>query len=507
MKVGFFLQRRFAYVGHEIAVLLKERYGISEFCGYTSLRSSFEFLKNQNEITYSALLLDDDIYAKYKNEKLDLNYIARLEREYGQTMWKYIYLDRVIRFNQLLREYPYDTPRYTHDEMLRIVQVAAREIENFLDTEKPDVLFFSIVSNTGSYLLYSMARKRGIKTYILDVARIGNKYFLSDGYEESTFVRDSFERIQRGDIPAGEVRREAENFLKDFQEKNSYYLEKSKAISNPAYTKKANPRLYGLSFLLPSRLWRVFYWLTLSIRNYAAYSDDYVTQNPYFVIIDKVKRKWRTVRGYTDLYDPIDTNEEYAYLPLHTEPEAYPMLLAPYYTDQVWLAKQVARSLPAGFKLYVKDHPTMMGYRTRAYYRELKKIPNVKLIDVNTSSLELIKKSRLVVTLTGTAGWEAALLKKPVVIFGGIFYKYLSSVRLCSDITTLPDIVREQLTSYRYNEQELVDFISALYMESVDIDLVHLWDIEGSSRVKERRQELVPLVDLIASKLNLKKIA
>jgi hypothetical protein len=34
MKVCFYLQRRFAFLGHEMAVLLKEKYGVKDFCGY-----------------------------------------------------------------------------------------------------------------------------------------------------------------------------------------------------------------------------------------------------------------------------------------------------------------------------------------------------------------------------------------------------------------------------------------------------------------------------------------
>ena len=62
MKICFLLQRRFAYIGHNLAVLLKEKYGITEFCGYVYLRSSYDFLKQQSFFTN---LLPDSYYAKY----------------------------------------------------------------------------------------------------------------------------------------------------------------------------------------------------------------------------------------------------------------------------------------------------------------------------------------------------------------------------------------------------------------------------------------------------------
>ena len=40
-------------------------------------------------------------------------------------------------------------------------------------------------------------------------------------------------------------------------------------------------------------------------------------------------------------------------------------------------------------------------------------IPNVEFIGKRVSSIELIKHSKLVSTITGTAGWEAILIGKP----------------------------------------------------------------------------------------------
>src|SRR3990167_6347291 len=103
MKICFFLQRRFAYLGHNLAVLLKEKYGVMDFCGYVNLRSSFNFLSSQKDIRYSTLLFDENMQKKYKEEKLDLNYLRQLEKEYGiPNLWPYIAADRIIMSNQLL---------------------------------------------------------------------------------------------------------------------------------------------------------------------------------------------------------------------------------------------------------------------------------------------------------------------------------------------------------------------------------------------------------------------
>jgi hypothetical protein len=60
MKGCFVLQRRFAYLGHELAILLKGR-GVDEFCAYAHMRESSDFLKSQGDIGYKSIMLDEEI--------------------------------------------------------------------------------------------------------------------------------------------------------------------------------------------------------------------------------------------------------------------------------------------------------------------------------------------------------------------------------------------------------------------------------------------------------------
>src|SRR3989344_6022338 len=114
MKICLFLQRSYAYTGHALACILKEKYGVTEFCAYVGLRRIHDFLKSQKDVHYSALLLDEDVHNRYRDEKLDMEYLRSLEKEYGiPNLWPYLCVDREITGNQAKREYPYNTPRYT----------------------------------------------------------------------------------------------------------------------------------------------------------------------------------------------------------------------------------------------------------------------------------------------------------------------------------------------------------------------------------------------------------
>ncbi len=503
MKVCFLLQRRFAYVGHAMAAAFKKRYGVDQFCGYVYSRSSLEFLKSQKEINYTKLLLDEDIHPRYKDEPLNLAYLKWLEKEYGTpNLWPFIDIDRIIRHGLFVREYPMDTPKYTHEEMMRLTQVYAKAIIKFLDEEKPNVIIFSVVGTLSTMLLYYIAKKKGIKTLFIETTRVGTRYTVTENYGDLSYVQNTFKQLQGGRKTYPELKKQAEQFLWDFQKTPTAY--------NPGDTSTARPtnRKKQFSFLLPKNLYRSLCWAVKPWTAYLAnnYRGDYTVIKPWHHTWDRIKRKFRVMIGFDDLYDNPDPLENFAFFALQLEPEINYSLTAPFYKDQAWVIKQIARSLPIHFKLYVKEHPAMYGYRTRKFYKELTKNPNVKLIRPTESSLNLIRGAKLVLTLTSTAAWEGILLKKPAITFGDTFFNTLPMVKKCRTIEDLPCLIQKQLENFQYDEKALLNMLTAAYEESADLDLVQIWDIEGASQMEKKKRAVIPFVDYIAEKLSLKPI-
>ena len=144
----------------------------------------------------------------------------------------------------------------------------------------------------------------------------------------------------------------------------------------------------------------------------------------------------------------------------------------------------------------------MLEYRPTQYYKELKKIPNLKLLDPKTSSLELILKSKIVTTIAGTAGFEAALLKKPAVTFGDIFYNTLSFVKRCREIENLPTIIEQQLKRFAYDNEEVINLLSAIFEDTLPFDFTDLW-AKGSYEQVKHHPDFPKFVDNLAKKLGL----
>ncbi|OGZ28186.1 MAG: hypothetical protein A2931_02840 [Candidatus Niyogibacteria bacterium RIFCSPLOWO2_01_FULL_45_48] len=502
-KICLFLQRRFAPIGHTMAVILNKKYGVEQFCGYVSMRSNLELLKSSKNPRYTKLILDEDIYKFYKTESVDLNYLNLLEKEYGiPNLWPFVDSDRIVRHGLFLREYPYDFPLHSHEDMLKLTQVYAKAAIQFLEEEKPDVIIFPVIEGLTTLLLYHIAQKKGIKTLFIQTSRVGNKYTITEQYDDLSYVRQTFEKLNKGDASCPEYRKLAQKFLADFRDKPASH-EPTDVPSQRPITRKQQ-----FAFLSPRKIGTSIFWIIKIFIDYLqdAFRDDHTKIKPWHHVFDRTKRKIRVLVGFEDLYDEADKNEDFAFYPLQKEPEISITLFAPFFKDQLWLTRQIARSLPIHYKLYVKEHPSMFSYRPRKYYKELKKIPNVKLIRPSVSSFDLTKNAKLIATITGTAGWEGILLKKPVITLGDVFYSALPMVKNCKTIEELPYIVKTQLENFNYDEEKLINLITAIYRESAPLDLSQIWDIEGGSQAEKKEEEIMPIVDLIAEKLNLKAI-
>lgn len=500
MKGCFILQRRFVYIGHNIAVFLKENYGVKDFCSYVLLRPSYNFLKSQTDINYTKLLLDEEIHKDFKKVKLDIDYLRWLEKEYGiPNLWPYLTVDRVIMSNQAVREYPYDTSPYTHEEMLKILQVKAKAILDFLEREKPDFIFASVIGSVGVYLLYHIAKKKNIKMLVVLPTSIKNTYTISEHYAYFTEVEKKMFGAEKE--PSATSMEKAKQFIQNFRSHPAPYYDEASPQRQPVF------RYQQMKFLLPHNLLKICLWTAKYLLRYFQSDErqDYSYSGPFNYIKDGIKRKLRNLIGAYDLYDTFNPTDDFVFFPLHLEPEISLLLQAQFFTDQLHTIKMIARSLPVGYQIYVKEHPLMVPYRPRSFYKQLKKTPNVKLLDPSITSFQIIPHAKLITVITGAAGWEATILGKPVITFGEIFYNKLSFVGKCPKIEDLPFVVKNLLENPRFDEDELIRYIAAVIEESADVNLQYLWEHEND--MEKKKEGVKTLADLLAKKLNLQKNA
>ena len=127
-------------------------------------------------------------------------------------------------------------------------------------------------------------------------------------------------------------------------------------------------------------------------------------------------------------------SKPFIFVALHKQPEASIDVLGRYYEDQYQNIVNIWRIAPDDWLLLVKEHTNAIGDRGRSFYRKLSKLRNLYFLREDTDSHEAIKKSRLVVTVSGTVAYEAALLGKSAVTLAPTFFSRVPNCRrICPD--------------------------------------------------------------------------
>ncbi|MBT5400506.1 hypothetical protein HOL24_08200 [bacterium] len=167
-----------------------------------------------------------------------------------------------------------------------------------------------------------------------------------------------------------------------------------------------------------------------------------------FAWIPNIFISWRNHRYLNNVsIHPLDIkNGRVVYMTLHIEPEISLFRYSPEFSNVYEAIVWISKSLPAGVTLVVKEHPISLAVRSIHFYKFLLKMPNVKLAHIDSLSLDWIKLSTFVSTITGSVGTEAVFYKKPVLSFGKHqLINHLPSVEYASNYDETKSAVKNLL--------------------------------------------------------------
>jgi hypothetical protein len=172
----------------------------------------------------------------------------------------------------------------------------------------------------------------------------------------------------------------------------------------------------------------------------------------------------RNFNVYFHKYDDIKDlkDKEIILYPLHFEPEASLLYLSEFYSNQIALIENISKCLGHNQVLIVKEHPAQAGMLVTRNYRELRKnISNIYYLPHTIISYDIIKISKLIVTLTSHLGWEALILDKPVFLLGKMFYYSYPKINKFEGFDDLRQKIKNNDFLYP-DEKTLVKFIAQL---------------------------------------------
>lgn len=455
----FFFNWEFTRLCHALALDIKKKNPKAKFSGVMVQKKELKPLLEQKDISYDMLVLQD-LFNKYKDQPLDSALLEKYEKEYGTpSLWEMVYADRDIAL-------PFAINTYTHDEIRRMILVLIRGFEEFIEKNNPEFVLFDCIASLPAFALYAVAKKKGVVPVAFTYSRVEDRvYFMGNPYDMPEEVHEAFERIKKTGKRPQKAEQEAQQFLSRFRGEGV----KPKYIQNMSVSEKK-------VFSLTNHVMRFFqYWAEYYIEGH---EQDYTYRGktPLRRTVEKASFFARRKLTYETYFEEPVAGESFAFFPLHLDPELATMVQAPPYVDQLNLIRLIARSLPINMKLYVKEHPLMYsrGWRDPQFYSQIKKIPNVRFIHPRIGAKEIIQKAQLVFTITGTAGFEALLYKKPMIAFGECVYTKMESVLRARDLMQLPQLIHHALTNYKTDEEELLDFLVALYDKSIPVNLALL---------------------------------
>lgn len=199
---------------------------------------------------------------------------------------------------------------------------------------------------------------------------------------------------------------------------------------------------------------------------------------------------FRIARWLEEHTTPVETlrSQPYVLYLMNVEPEVGSHALAREFWNSLAIIQQLSVCLPMGYRLVIKDHGPGVGSRSINYYRQLARLPNLVFADYRLKGTDLAAGAECIATISGTIGYEASLMGKPVITFTErTVYDWLPNVIFVKNIRDLPSYLRDALRVRSEEEVSEIRRQAAFLYEGVKATS---FDATGSTVFKGGQREL-----------------
>ncbi len=420
---------------HRVALGLRA-HGVTSFSGFVWGQNQVKAIGNRG-IDYDPLLVfTRDFLPQIDNTPPDLEWLERRETELGVSIQRMLASERHLLAGR------------TFDQIMRMAEVALREVAAAYDRIKPDFVFSEDVSCFHSYVHFVLARERGIPFWCIGHGRLPQRLAVySSGMQHLDRVEALYPQLRARGLSEHE-RKEAEAYLTKFRTRP----ERPTGMD----VRAQRPRID----LGEASRWKV------AATRYMLDPKDPTATSPVGIVRNRVRRVVRDrMAELNRVFEKPVAGEKYVLYPIHYQPEASTLVQAPMYVDQLALLQDIVKVLPAGYRLYVKEHLTNKGRRPLEFYKAIKALPAARLLGPDEDTWSLIQNASVIAVITGTMGWEGMLFDKPVVTFGDVFFNMLPNVyRAGSEPKDRwYDLFKRATTDHKLDHDSLYALISALH--------------------------------------------
>jgi len=457
-------QGPYAYINLGIATSLSKLDNFN-FYGIVATHQDISFFNNQKNINFNEIIYYPDCYID--KVSYDVDYLKKSEEKFDLNLWLDVYGERFFHKHRT------NFHKFSKSEILIIVENTIKFFSELIERISPKLIIMQTAGeNIANTLLYKIAKKLNIKILMVNPTHIHNRVVVSDNLI-SKEISKNFEKI-------------IENFDKKLQNYGPDYIKNKSLVETIKVQNEFNFNQSNTSEKISHYINRI--------------NND---PEPIYQNIGKTKSKMIKSKIATNIETKkrkafLDNNsinevqdKKFLYFPLQTEPEAKILSISPFFSNQLAVIENIARSIPVDFILYVKEHPGqgLKLWRSIEFYKKLIELPNVKLIHPSVNSQDLISQSSCVISITGSTGFEALFYKKPVILFADEYYDCLSMVTKVNDITSLPTLILKNITSFEFNNKEFNALMNSTNSESIPISYFKIMKDALSLSLIQRRDE------------------
>jgi hypothetical protein len=422
---------------------------------YCGNKEEKKFYQERFADLYEDVIIADHIYGReecHDQPEEILQTARQFEARLGLTYNELILNDRHYGRGFALGGYHHPRSRMSEeskylDAVVAINRTLGFWFEEFQEKQPKLGLLFGSMLNV-------VARNLGISVRVPTLLRFENRYYWAhDSQQQSPLIKQYYGRAQPDE---------------DIKFKEAYGAYKS-------YRAKIKGRI-GLRVLfrqIGMITLRTAYW---RLRGYEKGKGYYVSEI--------WKLYWRQRRDSNammaaDLVKLEDLKgQPFVYFPLASEPESL-QSLSPEYISQLTCIASVARDLPAGVVLVVKEHFVAAGRRPEDFYGQIADFKNVRIANIAEDGVALMRHSAAVVIITGTSGLEAAISGKPVISYGRRnIYNFLPHVDVITEETELKPALQKILIDGIDSAQAQFDgerFLKAMVDMSFPLESFSPW--------------------------------
>ena len=364
-------------------------------------------------------------------------------------MWKLAYNERnFYKFNKFYN--------FSSEEVLSILEQECKFFEKTLETIKPDFLILPQPYFHHDHILLRICQKLGIKCLLIKVTNFDPNRCLIHEHDEYTPII----------FPKSSIKNDM-----DF-DKIQNKLSSSKKFKRVINIEKTN------SFAKFSAVLKYLFNPNRNVHTHYTYYGRTKIKVLYTTFLMSLKGKIRTNFFNKNSIHKIPSDENFIYFPLHQEEEESLLIGAPFLCNQIEVIKNIVSSMPIGYKLYVKESPVISARDGRkiSEYKELLKLPNLRLIHNSVNPYELLKKCSLVITIVGSTGLEAACYKKPCVVLTDTSYSNLNSVKKPNNFEDLHFLIKHMLTE-KFDYSDIFDYNEYLENNSFSFNFYGIWEL------------------------------